>query len=261
MNPLFKINEFIKHYIRSVHLQGVHSPFVFELNKDVIAVQKEFYCFKQLEQLRMELMSNNTAVPIVELGAGSQVQNSSTRTIASIAKSALQPAKEAQFLFRLIDYFKPELILELGTSLGVTTCYLAQANTHGKIVSIEGNPNLVDISKQHITQLNLTNIELITGNFDDQLKPVLHKMGRVDFVLFDGNHRKEPTLNYFEICLKYANEQSVFVFDDIYWTPDMKAAWETIKQHPKVSLTIDLYSMGIVFFKTGQAKEHFHLKL
>ena len=85
----------------------------------------------------------------------------------------------------------------------------------------------------------------------------LKEHNQLDFVFFDGNHKKKPTLSYFKQCLEVAHEDSIFIFDDIYWSTEMTEAWQEIKKHPKVTLSIDCFEMGIVFFKKEQAKEHF----
>jgi len=82
----------------------------------------------------------------------------------------------------------------------------------------------------------------------------------IDLVYFDGNHQKEPTLNYFHTCLQKAHKNSLFIFDDIHWSDGMEEAWEQIKKHDRVHLTIDLFQFGIVFFEKEMPKQHFILK-
>ena len=108
--------------------------------------------------------------------------------------------------------------------------------------------------------MELQNIEQHVGNFDDVLPKILSEKEKIDFVFFDGNHRKEPTLNYFRQCLDKVHEGSVFIFDDIYWSLEMKEAWSEIKMNEQVTVTLDLFYLGIVFFRKEQVKQHFIIR-
>lgn len=206
------------------------------------------------------LLGNKRTIEVKDFGAGSSVLKTNTRKVKDIVRHSAKPAKYAQLLFRLVNYFQPKTILELGTSLGISTLYLAMANSKTKVISIEGSETIATLARENFKLLNVENIELIIGNFDKVLPAQLQKINCADFVFFDGNHRKTPTLSYYEQCLHYAHNNSVFVFDDIHWSQEMEEAWQTIKQHPRVTITIDLFFMGLVFFKTEQAKEHFVLR-
>jgi predicted O-methyltransferase YrrM len=215
-----------------------------------------------VEALRKELLQNTTAVEINDFGARATVENSSRykKSINKIAQASLKRPKYAQLIFRLVNHFQPSCILELGTSLGVTTSYMSVANPKAKIITIEGAEAIAAVAKNNFEKLKLKNIEQVLGNFDQVLTGQVEKFAVLDFVFFDGNHRKSATLNYFKECLKHKNTQSVFIFDDIYWSTEMKEAWEEIKNNEEVTLTIDLFEMGIVFFRTEQAKQHFVIR-
>lgn len=236
---------------------GVHSPFVYELLLSTIYNKRNFYAYLQIEKLRNALSLSDEKLECVDLGAGSHVKNASKKSVKDIVSSAAKSPKYAQLIFRLVNHFQPNTILELGTSLGISSAYMAAANSKSKIITIEGCKEIADVATKNFQKLEFKNIEQHIGNFDEVLSGVLKKINQLDFVFFDGNHRKEPTLNYFKQCLEKANEQSVFVFDDIYWSSEMKEAWEEIKNHEKVTVTLDLFYMGIVFFRKEQVKEHF----
>jgi predicted O-methyltransferase YrrM len=89
----------------------------------------------------------------------------------------------------------------------------------------------------------------------------LNSLPKLDLVFFDGNHQKVPTLDYFHHCLTKAHENSIFIFDDIHWSSEMDEAWQQIQGHEQVSLTIDLFQFGLVFFRKGIAKQHFTLRM
>ncbi len=239
----------------------VHSPFLFQLIEEVLEDDRQYYIFASLSATRKQLQASKHELTIKDLGAGSHVSNSNVRTIASIAKSAVSPEAQCQLLFRLTQYLKPKTMLEFGTSLGLSTLYQAFGHTQGQLITMEGSPQVAEFARGMFVNSKAKNIQLKTGNFDDLLPEILKGLaGKLDYVFFDGNHRKEATLNYFEACLPYADNNSVFVFDDIYWSPGMLEAWETIKQHPSVTLTVDLYYMGLVFFRKEQQQPE-HMKL
>jgi predicted O-methyltransferase YrrM len=192
------------------------------------------------------------------MGAGSAI--SSNKTVGSIAKHSAKSAKQAQLLFRLVNFFEPETIIELGTSLGVSTAYLASANSKIPVITIEGCEETAEIAKQNFKHLKLKNIEQLVGNFDEVFPKLVKGCKKIDLIYIDGNHRKQPTINYFQQCLEKVNEDSVLIFDDIYWSDEMIQAWEEIKKNNQVTLTIDLFYMGIVLFRKQQTKQHFMIR-
>jgi len=159
-----------------------------------------------------------------------------------------------------VKYYQPQSVIELGTSLGITTCYLLLANPGSEVLTFEGAPEVGNIAKQNFESLHLENIRLIDGNFDYTLYPAIYHLPSVDFAFVDGNHRREPTLNYFNCLLPKMNDHSIFIFDDIHWSPEMEQAWEQIKMNPAVRCTIDLFFIGIVFFRQ-EFKETQHFKI
>jgi predicted O-methyltransferase YrrM len=194
------------------------------------------------------------------MGAGTATRGGQIQSVSEIAKRSVKPAKYGQLLFRMVNYFQPKHVLELGTSLGITTSYLRAGNIGSAVTTVEGCPEIAAIAQKNWLYLGYENISLHIGNFDEVLPELLRKEQVIDFVFFDGNHRKTATLEYFNRCLEKVNEKSVFVFDDIYWSAEMEEAWEEIKANEKVSVTIDLFFMGIVFFRKGQAKEDFVIR-
>lgn len=257
MNNLWRAYEYVKYLTRSIHLHGIHSPFVFDLNKAVFRERFPYYCFDEIESLRAKLELTDKKIDVDDLGAGSQKMKLKSRKISAITQSSLKDSKRAQALFRLAKFIGPKNVLELGTSFGLTTAYLAKASPNSRITSIEGSEQIAKIAKLNHKKLAIENIDLIVGNFDDVLGNVIDQYEQLDFVFFDGNHQTEATLNYFQLCLAKAKPESVFVFDDIYWSKGMKKAWTMIKNNDEVKVSIDLFHMGIVFFKTDQVKEHF----
>jgi predicted O-methyltransferase YrrM len=240
---------------------GVHSPFVFDFITHVLNDKKAYYCYEPVENLRQELLSDERVLTIEDFGAGSHTNARKKRSIQSIARNALKPKKYGQLLFRIANYYQPAQLLELGTSLGITSAYLASANSHAKLLTLEGAPEVAAVATSNFTKLALENITVITGNFDETLQPALDAMKTIDLAFIDGNHREEPTVRYFKQLLSHCRENTILVFDDIHWSEEMERAWESIKANEQVLLSIDLFFIGLIFFKKEfKVKQHFMIR-
>ena len=252
--------EYVQHWLNAKTRHGTHSPFVYKLTDEVIYDFTAKTEYKSIEQQRKKLYDDGSIVEVTDLGAGSHLNKNRKKAVKEIAKNALKSPKLAQLIFRLAEFSKPSSIIELGTCLGLTTAYLAKSTPTASVVTIEGCPQTAAVARKNFQELGLNNIELQVGNFDLLLPDLFAKQEKLDFVYIDGNHRKDATLNYFKWCLPKVGEHTVLIFDDIYWSKGMKEAWEEIKNHPDVTVTIDLFWIGLVFFKKGQAKEHFKIR-
>jgi predicted O-methyltransferase YrrM len=250
--------DLLKHRFKAVNAHGIHSPFVFDLYTQVFKAKKTD--FRAIEDLRRELKSNGDILNIQDFGAGSKVNSSAQRTVSDIAGKSLKSPFWSAFLAKIIEHYKYREILELGTSLGITTSYLAQAAPKGNIYTLEGCNETLDVAKRNFKHLDLNNIQTIQGNINQTLPEFLKTVDKLDFVLFDANHRFDPTIRYFEACFEKSHENTVFVFDDIYWSEGMKNAWQKIVADPRVKISIDFYQLGLVFFNKGVIKQHFILK-
>lgn len=254
------LKAYLNHLIKAKTAYSLHSPFVFELYTQCIRSAKSHQAFNSLEKLRDDLLQNHQLIEVTDLGAGSRKNKQAQRKISAIAQHSISSRKTSELLFRLVQYFQPQHILELGTSLGINTLYLAKAQPTAQLTTLEGCPNIATIARQNFQQQQCQHIQIIEGNIDDTLTPVLENTPAPDFVFLDANHREAPTLQYFDQCLAKAHEESVFVLDDIYWSEGMQRAWQQIQQHPQVMLTIDLFRVGLVFFRKKQPKQHFKLR-
>ena len=257
----------LKYFFRAKTKHGIHSPFAFDLVTRVFEDKKKYECYSGLELIRKKLLEDETMINVLDLGAGTKKNNSAQRKVKDICKNAEKNKKYGQLLFRIVNYFKPEIIFDLGTSLGITTLYLAEGNKNAKVITIEGCPETAAFAATNFKNYGSKNIEQIIGNFDKVLQTILEinnkrqtKNNKPFLFFFDGNHRKEPTLRYFELCLKYAGNNSIFIFDDIHWSKGMEEAWEIIKKDKRFTVTIDIFQMGLVFFRKEQAKEDFVIK-
>jgi len=255
--------KYIRYYLFAENGKGhgVHSPFVYDLIIKVLNDDREFYVFEPIEECRKMLKGKNTEITIQDFGAGSRIEKSSVRSVAAIAITSLKTKKYGQLLFRLVNHFSPNMILELGTSLGITSSYLASANSNAKLITMEGSSAVALIAADNFIQLGINNATIVTGNFDDTLAKTLENIELINFAFLDGNHRYEPTIRYFEQVLQKSDEFTVIILDDIHWSKEMEAAWDEVKNHHAVTLTIDLFFVGLVFFRKEQKeKQHFIIR-
>ncbi len=257
MKNLHLAIRYVYYLLKAKNEHSVHSPFIFELVTTVIYNYSPYYSYLEIEKIRTQMLTNINKIEVDDLGANAKKYK---KQIKQIAKKSLKQPKYAQLLFRLVNHFQPSSILELGTSLGITTSYLAKASQKANVITIEGASETAKVANQNFKELEIKNIKSIIGNFDDVLDSEIKNLKNLDFVFFDGNHRKEATLNYFKSCLQKKHSESIFVFDDIYWSSEMTEAWKEIKQNSEVTITIDLFHIGIVFFRKEQAKQHFMIR-
>jgi predicted O-methyltransferase YrrM len=252
--------DYALHRLKGKTRHGTHSPFVYRLVDKVIYDFSPKKVYEEAEALRKTLLSDNRVINVTDLGAGSHVNNNRQKKVSMIAKNALKPGKLAQLLYRLAADLQPANMIELGTCLGITSVYLSKGAPQAKLYTLEGCPETAGIAKETLNKAGVDNYELIIGNFDDTLPKVLDGLDKVDFAFIDGNHTKEATLRYFEWCLPKVHENTLLIFDDIYWSEGMKEAWAAIKAHPQVTVTVDLFWIGLVYFRKGQVKEDFVIK-
>jgi predicted O-methyltransferase YrrM len=268
-NLLHRFFATLRFYFSAKTLYQLHSPFVFDLANAVIEDSRYFYAFDGIEHLREKMLSNSTRIEFQDFGAGSKrglrdenpnPDNINTRTIASIASNSGSSRGQSQRLFLLAHHLQTKKMLELGTSLGIGSMYLAAAVGDGYLISLEGSSKCADIARVNLKTLEINNAKVVTGSFDKTLISALTELNSIDLVFLDGNHRLEPTLAYFETCLKYAHDKTVFVLDDIFWSKEMTLAWETLKNHPRVTLSVAFSDISMVFINPDfKVKQHFEV--
>ena len=256
---MYQLISYIKFLLKSTNHHGVHSPFVYDLVTKCFYDTKDYSVYEKITTYRIALLSNSNTIHITDFGSGSKVFSSNTRAIKEIAKTSGTSEKRARLLYRLVSHLKANNILELGTSLGMGTYAMASANSKAHITSIEGCPEISNVAKHQLANFHIENVLLKVGAFNEVL-PNLDKQP-YDLVFFDGHHDKEATLRYFEQLLPATHNDSVFIFDDIHWSKGMGEAWQLIKQHPSVTVSIDTFYWGFIFFRTEQVKENFVVRL
>lgn len=255
--PLQFAAGYLKHLTRSSGAHGIHSPFVFELYQNVIK-NPEKLTLGRIDHLIELRKRQHTRISYIHPEFSDRTVET---TVRHIARNSSHPKRFKDLLYRLARYSNVKHGLEIGTSLGFSTMYLSSATSGSEWITMEGADMIAQMAEQTFKDAEIDNVRLVRGNFDDTLPQVLSEIGApLDMVFFDGNHQFTPTLSYFEQCLQHKHKHSVFVFDDINWSPGMQDAWKKIKSHPDVVTTIDLYFVGLVFFDKSRSRENFQLR-
>lgn len=257
---LFQIKSYLHFLWHSKNEHAVHSPFVFNLLTKCFYDKKFKSEYFTLKNYRNELLQNKNSIEITDFGAGSRVFKSNTRQIAQIAKTAGISPKRAKLLFRIVNYFQPDTILEIGTSLGLATSALSLGNPEASIITLEGCPETAKQAQLQLQKFNCNNVELMVTEFTSYLKNNQPSTFNFQLIYFDGNHSKKATLEYFDLLLPTIINETIWIFDDIHWSQEMEEAWEIIKNHPKVTVSIDTFQWGLVFFRYEQPKQHFIIR-
>lgn len=251
---MYQIVSFIKFFFRSIKLHGVHSPFVFQLDTKCFKDKTNYPEYKQLETYNNILSENKKTITVTDFGQGSRIFKNNTRKIADIAKHAGISKKRQRLLFRMANYLQFKNTLELGTSLGKATVALA-INKQNQVTTIEGCQNTAVVAKSTLKEIGITDVSILNDTFEKVLNEPLSFIP--DCIYIDGNHNKEDTLNYFHKLLHQVHNDTVLIFDDIYWSKDMTKAWKEIADHPKVTVSIDTFYWGLIFFRKEQEKQSF----
>jgi len=255
----YQVKSYLRFLAKSTNEHGVHSPFVFDLVTKCFYDKTNLSEYTKLTKFRKHLNDSSETIDVKDFGQGSRVFKSNNRKVGAIAKNAGITQKRQRLLFRIMRYLNIDVALELGTSLGLATVALSMAKPSAKINTIEGCPNTSEVAQKYFDNFQLKNIQLHTKEFEAYLAE--NDSEKQQLVYIDGNHNKDKTLQYFKTLLKQTTNDSVFIFDDIYWSPQMTEAWQEIIEHPKVSVSIDTFYWGLVFFRSEQPKEHFNIRL
>ncbi|PWJ43695.1 O-methyltransferase [Sediminitomix flava] len=253
--------KYLEHFFKASFFNKKNSDFIEKLKEEVIFNDQHFYFFDEINAYRQELKSDKRKIEGLDLGAGSLVQTAKEKEVRTFAKNSGSPLAIGEILYKLTIYKKAETIFDLGTCLGFSALYLSKGFSKSYVRTFEGNEGLQKIAEEAFSRFN-SNVKTVAGNIDETLPNELAKVDNVDIAFIDANHRYEPTVRYFHQFLEKVHQDSVLIFDDIYWSKEMNKAWNEIKSHPKVSHSIDLHKVGMVFFQNKyKTKEDLHLFL
>lgn len=256
---MYSTFQYLWHWLTAVNEHSLHAPYIYDLYTKTIKKKVDLEDFNAIEQARKVLEKSTETIQVVRLGAESRVNNETLRPVSKIAKKGISPVATSKLLYNLIHDYNCKNIVELGTSFGINTMYMA-TNPTVKVITFEGCPNTAQIAKKNFIRHDYNNIRLIEGNIDHTL-PVFCKQQeeKIDLVYMDANHRYEPTIRYFEHLLNRIHEESIIIVDDINWSKEMSMAWNKLKNDPNVTTSVDLYELGILFFKPALEKKHYKL--
>jgi predicted O-methyltransferase YrrM len=229
---------------------------------------QELHWVNRIEALRAQLRKDPAQIRIMDFGAGGPQSKRSdaemyegvaeTTTVAAMSHSS-KPALEALVLFKLIRAYQSQMGIELGTCLGISAAYQAaaqQVNGSGKFISLEGAEALAELSRKHISSLNLRHVDIVAGRFQDNLQQVLESNKPIDYVFIDGHHDEQATVRYFEAILPFLADCALVIFDDIHWSAGMSAAWQTIIAREQVKLSVDFTTIGICVLDKNTTARH-----
>lgn len=262
MKKLWLAYTYLLYLLKSKSRFVIHSPFVYDLINKVLKDNTKYFEYKMPDRTLRKYSQRKDKIDTTDFGkrAGKNEYILTNTTVGKIVRKRSKSLKQLHLLFRLSKYFEPGTILEFGTAAGISTLYLSAGSPASRVITMEGCVGLSTIARKCFEKRNLRNIEVITGRFDSSLPQVLKNIEKLDMVFFDGNHRELPTLNYFNQCIEHSGENSVFIFDDIHWSPEMERAWKKIKEDKRVSMTIDIFWAGLVFFQKGVAKQDYVIR-
>jgi len=260
MEKIKIIIRYIKYLLTSKNHHAIHSPFVFDLVTNIIYKKTSTNKTNEIESLRISLCENNKLISVKDFGAGSNINKNKERKIKDIAKNSSKNKKFGELLYRIVKYFKPTEIFELGTSFGISTLYLSKANSNSNITTFEGCKESAKIAIENFKKLDCTNIDTIIGEFGETFSKKLAEKSNVNMVFIDGNHSEDATIRYFEESIKYSDQKTILIFDDIHWSSGMEKAWDYIKKSQKTRVTVDLFFVGLVFLDQKLSKENFIIR-
>ncbi|MBS1557641.1 MAG: class I SAM-dependent methyltransferase [Bacteroidetes bacterium] len=256
MLTFFQLKSFITHWLDAVDDHSIHSPYFFDFYNRVIQGKTEPSKFNPIEQTRAHLLATHSMITVPDIGDSSSYFKSQHRAVSKIAQTSLNPPRQCELLFRIATHLGAKKIVELGTSMGISSLYLAQVKD-STVTTFEGSREIAHIARTNFNYFNQQNIQLIEGNLNETLSGYLQTPGKIDFVLMDANHRYEPTIQYFNWLTKRISDKGVIVVDDIYRSEGMAKAWKELRKHDLVYASMDLYCCGILFFDLNLGKQHF----
>lgn len=236
---------------------GIHSPYVFDFVNHVLYDHNPYYCFRQIEKLRGNLLRDDTEIYKTDFGTGT----SGPRRISRIARTSCMSSSDCRILFRAAVWLRAETMLELGTSLGISACYLAKTNSRAEVVSMEGCPECAKIARANFKNLGISNVRVVEGDISLTLDATLESLSKpIDLLFIDANHTEAATLEYFEKAAPRLASEAIVIIDDIHSSPGMKRAWDSIRNSSEAKADIDIYGMGILIFHPEVQKGHYRIK-
>ena len=258
----WRIGKYLIHQfnLKHRHGHGIHSPYLFEFVNGVIYNDIRTEVPGWLTALHRQLRRERAMLTATGPGAPSTVKGGPQRSVRSFVKGSSVSLKYGALLFRISRWFRPGVILELGTGLGISTLYLSAGSPGIPVHTIEGISERADFSEGLFKRSSLTTVKVHVGEIEEVLESLAGEVKGRMLVFVDGNHRFDPTIGYLKWILGQAGAESVVVMDDLYWSKEMARAWHEIISWPEVRMSIDLYQMGVLLLRTDLNKTELKIK-
>jgi len=255
MREIKTVAGFLAYYLRAVNRHGIQAPFAYQLNEAVFRSDATEGLHRDFELYRKQLLNDHSEIDLRDFGAGFGGTKCNRRTVSYVVRNSAKQPRYARMLYRLVRFLKPGIILELGTSAGISTLYMAAGHTEAKVVTVEGCASTADLARKTFSKFSGYDISLYEGRFEDVIPGQALTLPRIDFLFIDGNHRFQPTIDYVNLCFPLLSSGAVIVVDDINWSQEMKEAWLSLKGDSRFTLSIDLYMMGLLFISKNLSKQ------
>ena len=246
--------------MNAIEQHSIHSPFIYELYTQIIKSEYPDPNFERIEKIRHKIIGDEREIVMNDLGAGSKYKNGDKRKIGDIAKQSLSPPKVSKLIYRLIKQNECEEVVELGTSLGINSLYMNSSYEKIRLNTFEGDERLANYAEKVFEMGDSKGIKLIKGDINKTLSNYLAFSRKIDLAYLDANHTHDATMRYFNMLAKKSHDDTIFIIGDIHWSSEMERAWKEIKNSPYITLSIDLFHVGIVFFKPDIARQHYILE-
>jgi predicted O-methyltransferase YrrM len=210
---------------------GVHSPFVYDLITKVIEEKMPYYAFEKIR-------------------AG--VQNFEPKP----PKERICFHKYGALLFRLVNFFKCEFVLQVGSPEGIISLYPASAHSGCECLVLENDQTSFRKTKVLAEKAGLSNLQVECTDYLKRIEDLFRQNKRFDliFINIPGYDNCPDILN---LCISESKKECIFVVSGIRDNSKMKKLWKNIIQNHQVSVSIDLYSWGIFFLKNNIYKQHY----
>ncbi len=250
---MFALN-YLKYKIKAKDEYALHSPFLYQFYTEVVKSNCYYHRYDEIENLRKQLLKNNQKINL-------EYKPKSQKTIKRIVKKRDISLKVGALLFEMVTFFKPSVIIELEINLGLSTLYLKGASSiKTPLYAFQTSKVL---SQYAYSNMNILNYHptIIEGNTKQKLTEFLKEEISLDFIFINLlSDNTKYIIDYFYLLLPKVNDKTIIVFNNIYRSKQEKKAWQKIKTHKSVMISIDLFKVGIIFFQKKQPKQHFTLK-
>ena len=249
--------QWVRHWLRCVGSHSIHSPHLYRFVHEVL-LKKDDRTVSEAEAFRSKLLLDQRIVGSEDHGSGSSVR--SGRSLAKVVKNEVASPLMASVYRRIVEFQQASRVLEIGTSVGITTLWIS-SDPSVEVVTLEANADLLETATRLFQTAKRNNIRLIPGNADETLTSVLKQGWVPDVAIVDANHRLNPTISYFKQLAEAMDGQGILLLDDIHYSREMTRAWEHISNDRQVTLALDCFRFGIVFFDRKLNKETIFLEV